>query len=154
MFNDELGCLKDYKLEVKFKPDAKPVFNKPRPVPFAIQNDLNLAYDAGIKKGVLKPVQFNQYGTPVVPVRKAQGKSIRVCGDYSRTVNPQLETHRQPIPLPEALMNKLGGGYGYTKIDLADAYNQIPLGPNSQQRLALSTHKGALLQMRLPFGIS
>ena len=51
-------------------------------------------------------------------------------------------------------MQKLGGGYGFTKIDLADAYNQIPLSPGSQKRLALSTHRGVLLQMRPPFGIS
>ena len=50
-------------------------------------------------------------------------------------------------------MQKLGGGYGYTKIDLADAYNQIKLAPESQRRLALSTHRGVLLQQRLPFGI-
>ena len=51
-------------------------------------------------------------------------------------------------------MQKLSGGYGFTKIDLADAYNQIALGPESQKKLALSTHQGVLLQMRLPFGIS
>ena len=51
-------------------------------------------------------------------------------------------------------MQKLGGGYGFTKIDLAEAYNQIPLSPESQKRLALSTHRGVLLQLRLPFGIS
>ena len=50
-------------------------------------------------------------------------------------------------------MNRLGGGHGFTKIDLSDAYNQIKLGPKSQKRLALSTHKGVLLQKRLPFGI-
>ena len=50
-------------------------------------------------------------------------------------------------------MQKLGGGFGYTKIDLTDAYNQIKLGPESQRRLALSTHRGVLLQQRLPFGI-
>ena len=81
-------------------------------------------------------------------------RNIRVCGDYSKTINNQLETHRKPIPLPEDLIRKLGGGYCYTKIDLADAYNQILLAPESQRRLALSTHKGVLLQKRLPFGIS
>ena len=77
-----------------------------------------------------------------------------MCGDYSKTVNTQLETHRQPIPLPKNLFRKLAGGHGYTKIDLADAYNQIPLGPESQKKLALSTQRGVLLQMRLPFGIT
>ena len=37
-------------------------------------------------------------------------------------------------------MGKLGGGYGFTKIDLADAYSQVRLGPESRKRLALSTH--------------
>ena len=65
-----------------------------------------------------------------------------------------LEKHRHPIPLPDQLMMKLGGGYCYSKVDLADAYNQIPLSLESSQRLALSTHRGVLLQKRLPFGIS
>ena len=95
----------------------------------------------------------------MVPVRKAllpgqQKHELRVCGDYSVTVNHQLEAHRQPIPLPDDLMRKLGGGCGFTKIDLADAYNQIAQAPESQRRLALSTHRGVLLQKRLPFGIS
>ena len=51
-------------------------------------------------------------------------------------------------------MRQLGGGYMFTKVDLADAYNQIRLGPESQKRLALSTHRGVLLQTRLPFGIT
>ena len=145
-------------MEVQFKPDVTPVFCKPRTVPFALQEDLNNSIDAGIQSGVWQRTQFNSYGTPVVPIRKAAqpGKpsKIRVCGDYSVTVNPQLSTHRYPIPTPENLMQKLAGGYGFTKIDLADAYNQISLGPESQKKLALSTNKGVLLQMRLPFGIS
>ena len=51
-------------------------------------------------------------------------------------------------------MRRLDGTHYFSKLDLADAYNQIELGPESQRRLALSTHRGALLQTRLPFGIS
>ena len=159
LFLPELGCLKDYELEVAFKPDTQPVFCKPRTVPFAVLEDLNTAYDAGIRKGVWIPTQFNEYGTPVVPVVKTtspgqQQKKLRVCGDYSVTVNQHLQTHRHPIPLPEDLMRRLGGGYYFTKVDLADAYSQIKLGPESQKKLALSTHRGVLLQTRLSFGIS
>ena len=159
LFKAELGCLKDVELEVAFKPNTNPVFCKPRTVPYAILEDLNASYDEGIKKGIWIPTQFNDYGTPVVPVRKAplpgqQKARLRICGDYSVTVNSQLETHRYPIPHPEDLMQKLSGGYCFSKIDLADAYNQIKLGPESQKRLALSTHRGILLQTRLPFGIS
>ena len=158
LFKDELGCLKDFELEVKFKSTAEPVFHKARPVPFALRDDLAKGYEEGITKGVWKPVQFNDYGTPVVPIRKPQTSGnlkpkLRICGDYSVGINDQLEDHRHPMPLPEELMQKLGGGHGYTKIDLADAYNQIKLAPESQHRLALTTHRGVLLQQRLPFGI-
>ncbi len=158
LFKTELGCLKDFELEVKFKSTGKPVFHKARPVPFALRDDLAKGYEEGIAKGVWKPVQFNEYGTPVVPIRKAQTSGglkpkLRICGDYSVGINEQLEDHRHPMPLPEELMQRLGGGFGYTKIDLADAYNQIKLAPESQRRLALSTHRGVLLQQRLPFGI-
>ena len=50
-------------------------------------------------------------------------------------------------------MHNLSGDYSFTKIDLAVAYNQIPLSKESQKKLAWSTHKGVLLQMRLPLGI-
>ena len=161
LWKPELGCLKDYSLEVKFKPDVTPPprFCKPRTVPFAVQEDLNQADDVGIAKGIWKPVTFNEYGTPVVPVRKQSqpnqpSGAVRVCGDNSVFINGQLEMHRQPMPLPEDLMRRLDGTHYFSKVDLADAYNQIELGPESQRRLALSTHRGVLLQMRLPFGIS
>ena len=86
----------------------------------AIQEDVSQTIQAGI---MWRPTSFNDYGTPVVHIRKSTlpGQShskIRVCGDYSVTVNPQLEPHQYPMPLPEDLMQKLGGGYGFTKIDL------------------------------------
>ncbi|XP_052827930.1 uncharacterized protein K02A2.6-like [Octopus bimaculoides] len=158
LFKQELGCLKNFELEVKFKSDATPVFHKACPVPLALRDDLAKGYEEGIAKGIWKPVQFNEYGTPVVPIRKAYASSnlkpkLRICGDYSVGINDQLADHRHPMPLPVELMQKLGGGFGYTKIDLADAYNQIKLAPESQRRLALSTHRGVPLQQRLPFGI-
>jgi len=55
------------------------------------------------------------------------------------------------LPLSEELMRRLGGGYGFAKIDLADAYKPVRLGPKSRERLALSTHRGVLLQNVLPF---
>ena len=55
--------------------DTKPVFHKARHVPFAIRDDLSKGYEEGISEGVWKHIQFNDYGTPVVPIRKAHTKS-------------------------------------------------------------------------------
>ena len=40
VFKPELGKLKDFELEVKFKAEANPMFCKPKTVPFALQEDL------------------------------------------------------------------------------------------------------------------
>ena len=151
--------MKDYQLEVKFKPDVTQRFCKPRIVPFAVQEDLNQAYDPGIAKGIWEPTNFNEYGTLIVPVRKQSlpiqpTSLVRGCGDYSVFIKAQLETHRQPMSLPEDLMRRLGGTHYFSKAGLAEAYNQIEQGPESQKRLALSTHTGVLLQKRLSFAIS
>ena len=58
-----------------------------------------------------------------------------------------------PMPHTEDVMWKLNAGCYYTKIDLADAYNQINLAFDSQKRLALSMHRGVLLHTHLTFGI-
>ena len=68
--------------------------------------------------------------------KKQTGSSkpqLRLCGDYSVTVNSQLELPRHPIPMPEELMRKLGGGHCFSKIDLADAYNQISFAQNLKE---------------------
>ncbi|XP_063888606.1 uncharacterized protein K02A2.6-like [Scylla paramamosain] len=78
LFKSELGCFKNFELEVAFKDNVKPVFCKPRRVPFVILEDLNHPYDTGIKKGVWVPAQFNKYGTPVVPIMKTH---VRTGGD-------------------------------------------------------------------------
>ena len=88
------------------------MFCRPRAVSFAVQEDLIQTYDEGIKKGVWQRAQLNEYGTPVVPIRKpllgGQSKSnLRVCGDYSMTVDAQLEAHRHPLPTPEKVVQKL-----------------------------------------------
>ena len=64
LLKPELGCLKEFELEVKFKPEARPIYCKPRPVPLAILEDPNDTYKDGIRKGVWKPTNFNVYGTP------------------------------------------------------------------------------------------
>ena len=92
LFKDELGCLEDFELEVKFKSDAKPVFHRARPVPLVLRDDLAKGYEEGPTKGVWKPVQFNEYGTPLVPIRKTRSTGnlkpkLRICGNYSVVIN-------------------------------------------------------------------
>ena len=68
----------------------------------------------------------------MVHVPKSDG-TIRSCGNYAITVNPQSMVTSYPIPLPEDVFHKLRGGQKFTKLDLKNAYEQLPLDDDSQQ---------------------
>lgn len=98
-------------------------------------------------------VEFSEWATSMVHVPNADG-TTRSCGDYAVTVNPQLNVPQYPIPLPEDVFVKLRGGKRFTKLDLKNAYQQLPLDPDSQQVITINTHRGLYWYKRLPFGIA
>ena len=54
----------------------------------------------------------------------------------------------------EDLFAILSGGCSFTKLNLAQAYQQIPLDESSKQYVTINTHKGLYRYNRLPFGVS
>ena len=52
LWKSELGCLTDFELDIKFKENSQQIFRKARPVPIALEEDLEQAYLDGIAKGV------------------------------------------------------------------------------------------------------
>lgn len=59
-----------------------------------------------------------------------------------------------PIPKVEDLLATLGGGKKFTKLDMSQAYQQLPLDDESKQYTTINTHKGLFQYTRLPNGIS
>ena len=78
---------------------------------------------------------FSEWAAPIVPVLKKDKYSVRICGDFQRTVNPVSKLDRYPIPKVEDLFAKLSGGRTFTKIDLSQACPQILLEEESQKYL-------------------
>ena len=68
--------------------------------------------------------------TPIVPVAKSNG-TVRICGDYKTTVNPQLQTEEYSLPRIDDIFAKLAGGQKFTKIDLRQAYHQMEVEEES-----------------------
>jgi hypothetical protein len=101
----------------------------------------------------LRPVQFSDWATPIVPVRKSDG-GVQICGDYKITFNRAAKLERYPIPRIEELFASLSGGKTFSKLDLSHAYLQVPLDEQSQKYVTINTHKGLFKYTRLPFGIA
>ena len=75
-----------------------------------------------------------------MPVLKKNGQ-IRVCGDYKVTANKALLTESYPLPRVDELVAALAGGKTFTKLDLSNAYLQLPLDEPSKEYLVINTHK-------------
>ena len=153
LFQDGLGKVTGIKTQLRIKADAVPKFYKPRSVPFALRIGIAEEIEKLEKQGVLKKIDYSDWASPIVPVRRPNG-DIRICGDYKVTVNQYIEVPEHPIPKPEDLFQKLNGGQKFTKMDLSQAYQQVELDLSSQQYLAINTHIGLYAYTRRPFGVS
>ena len=98
-------------------------------------------------------MEFADWAAPIVPVVKTDG-SVRLCGDYKVTVNQVAKLDKYPIPRIDDLFSSLEGGKTFSKLDLAHAYQQIPLDNDSNKFTTINTAKGLYQYNRLPFGIS
>ncbi|XP_044755016.1 uncharacterized protein LOC123313970 [Coccinella septempunctata] len=98
--------------------------SKARPLPFAMREKVEQELERLLSLGVIEPVDYSPWGTPVVPVIKKDG-SVRLCGDFKVTLNPHIEIDKYPLPRIEQLFASLQGGEHFTKLDLANAYTQL-----------------------------
>lgn len=153
LLDGKLGTYACGKIKLKLKPDSVPKFVKPRPVPFAFQEQYDKEFDALEELGVITPTDASEWGTPVVPVLKPNGK-IRICGDYKTTINQHLADVKHPLPRVEEIFSQMKGGKLFTKLDLCRGYNQFVLDDESKKLVALSTHRGVYVMNRMPFGIA
>ncbi|GFU68693.1 transposon Tf2-9 polyprotein [Trichonephila clavipes] len=75
-------------------------------------------------------VDSSEWATPVVPVVKSDG-SIRLCADYSVTLNPNLIVPQHPLPRLDEIFGSLNGGKQFTKLDFKHAYLQMKVHPDT-----------------------
>ncbi|UYV66609.1 K02A2.6-like [Cordylochernes scorpioides] len=105
------------------------------------------------EQGVIEPVKFTKWASPIVTVLKNDG-SIRICHDYKSTVNLYSNPDKYPLPTIPQLLDKLRGGKLFTKVDMAQAYQQLKVDEESSEILAINTHRGLYKMKRLPFGLN
>lgn len=153
VFSDELGKFNKYKVSIQLKENTKPIFFKARPIAFALKDKINDEIDRLLRVGILKQVDYSEYASPVVPVLKSKGQ-IRLCADYSVSINKHLKIDQYPLPTAQDLFTKLHGGIQFSKIDLKQAYAQVELDSESQQYTCINTHRGLFAYTRLVYGLA
>ena len=89
MRDGSLGTLTKITGKLYLKEDVKPVFCKARSLPYAMEAKVEQELQRLQNDGIIEPVSWSDWATPIVPVLKKNG-SVRLCGDFKVTVNPVL----------------------------------------------------------------
>ena len=152
-FEDKLGLVEAAPAKIHVDPSAPLRFCKPRTVPYTLKGKVEQELERLEHTGIIESVQFADWAAPIVPVVKRDG-AIRICGDYKVTINQAAKVDTYPLPRIDDLLASLGRGKSFTKLDLAHAYQQIPLDEESKKYMVINTHKGLYRYNRLPFGVS
>lgn len=152
IFKNELGVIKGEEIKLEVKEDCKPIFHKPRPIPYAFKDKVEAELIKLEKQGVIEKVENSKWGTPLVPVLREDGDTLRLCANYKITVNKYLKDFNHPIPRIDEIFTALQGGLRFTKLDLRNAFNHLILHEDTKELLAWSTPKGIYKINRLPYG--
>ena len=142
VFKPELGTMRNFKAKIFVDPSVLPCFCKARSVPYAMKPLVEAELDKLVEQGILTPVQHANWAAPIVPIMKADRKSVRICGDFKQTVNKALTLDKYPILKIDDLFAHLAGGQKFTKLDMSQAYQQLYLDDDSKKYAVINTSKG------------
>lgn len=81
VFQSTLGRCTKTKIKLHLKPDVQPVYCSKRPVAYAALPKVDAELQRLQDKGIILHMQFSDWVTLIVVVRKADNVSVRVCGD-------------------------------------------------------------------------
>ncbi|XP_060539046.1 uncharacterized protein K02A2.6-like [Pantherophis guttatus] len=151
VFNNELDKYKGSPISFNLDPQVAPFRIKPRRVPFVLRPKIDEQLDKLVVQG--EPIDHARWETPIVTPIKPDG-SVRLCGDYKSTLNKALQQSAYPVPVVQHLLHSLGRGRIFAKLDLAQAYQQLPVDEATAEAQTIVTHRGAFKCKRLQFGVS
>ena len=154
VFKPGLGLVKGVQASLVLKDNSKPIMLKARSLPYALRDKVENELNAMVEAEILTKVDDSPWGTPIVPVKKDGGQSVRICGDYKSTLNKCVSTRQYPLPTVEECFNSVQGGQKFSKIDIKKAYNNLLIREEDRVLTTLNTHKGLYQWNRLPYGIS
>ena len=140
-------------VKLPMQQNITPVFQKARSVPIRYKelvcNELKRLESAGVVTKTLS----SPWASPTVNVLKSNNQ-IRICGDYSKTINKFMEVTRFPLPSIEDVIAQVGNAKYFSKIDLETAFLQVPLDEESKKCTTINTHEGLYHFNYLPLGTS
>ncbi|UYV82711.1 hypothetical protein LAZ67_22000653 [Cordylochernes scorpioides] len=102
---------------------------RPYRVPLHDQQEIQTQIEQMLQYGIIAP-SVSPYASPITLVTK-RDKTKRFCIDY-RKLNEIIAPDVPPLPLIETILDKLSKAKYYSSVDIASAYWQVEVEPNSR----------------------
>ncbi|KAK4817868.1 hypothetical protein QYF61_001681 [Mycteria americana] len=121
---------------VKLKEGARPIRVKKYPLKLEDRRGVKRIIEGFIKFGLLTECS-SEYNTPILPVKRPDGKTYRLVQDL-RAINRIVEDLHPVVANPYTLLTSLKETYEwFTVLDLKDAFFCLTLAPESRNFLPL-----------------
>ena len=151
--DDFLPPIKGFSASISLKDTTKPLkFVKARSVPVHLKEALDMELDVLQRQGVITPIQSANQASPVVWVRKPNGR-FRMCVDFKATLNSNILSDAYPMPTAEEIFCRVGTACKFAKVDLKSAYSQVALDEEARALSIINTHRGLYTVERLQMGM-
>jgi len=153
--DDRSQAIKSCKAKINIKENPNFWVHKGYELPYSIKAQVTDQIRVEVQEGRWIHVDQAEAGiaSPLWPVPKPD-KTLRLCGDYKRILNPNVVTDNCILEKPEEMYNAMQGCNYFCVIDLSEAYLQMELEEESQKYLMLNTHLGFFKPTRLMYGVS
>ena len=138
---------------LKLTDEATPIFCKARTVPIRMRELVKKELNKLVDNGTITKIYSSKWASPTVNVMKSNN-SVRICGDFSATVNKYLDPVNTTLPLIEDVISQVGNCTVFSKIDMANAFLQLPLEEASKDVTVINTTEGLFRFNYLPFGLT
>jgi len=147
---DKLPPHRPYDCQINLVENSKLYYGPIYPLTDEESTALKEYINDNLKKGFIRKSK-SPAGAPVLFVPKKNGK-LRMCVDY-RQLNSITIRDSYPLPLIQDMLEHLGTGKIFSKLDLRSAYNLVRIKCGDEYKTAFNCKFGHFEYLVMPFGL-
>ncbi|XP_003741639.1 uncharacterized protein K02A2.6-like [Galendromus occidentalis] len=155
LLKDGIGCIPNSEAKLELTTEKPhPVYMRARPVAHSLIKMTDGELDYLEKNDVIQKIDCSDWSHPIVIVPRAQGKKVRICGDFKVGINKYIRVDDHPLKNIRHALDNIGNGLRFTKLDISSAFLHLPVRVSDRKYLVVNTHRGLYQFNRMSNGLS